>query len=266
MGVVTAVGTSVTSVQVGDRVAVFPAPGAWSEQVTVPANAAVVVPASVSDEVAAVTLVNAITSNDVVRAVEDVRAAAGAAGDTPLIVTAAASAVGRLIVRQALDKGIPVIAVVRSDRSATTVRTFFPDVPLVVTGLDGWQTKLRTLVGARGVPAITDAHGGSHVRDLLQFLADAGTLIVWGDLATRQWTLSTSDLLMRELGVRAVSISRWMTRPDEVRAADQQAAVRVAEQRPELFPVHAQYSLSELRTALEAVRTNGSGTVLLRTN
>ncbi|WP_371793756.1 hypothetical protein OG285_36650 (plasmid) [Streptomyces sp. NBC_01471] len=40
----------------------------------------------------------------------------------------------------------------------------------------------------------------------------------------------TPDLLMRELRVRAVSISRWMTRPDETRAADRQAAVRLAAQ------------------------------------
>jgi NADPH:quinone reductase-like Zn-dependent oxidoreductase len=43
-GVVTAVGPSVPTLQAGGRVAVLPAPGAWSEHITVPAEAAVAVP------------------------------------------------------------------------------------------------------------------------------------------------------------------------------------------------------------------------------
>lgn len=265
-GVVEAVGESVGNLRVGQRVSVFPAPGAWSQQVTVPAEAAVGVPASVRDEVAAVTLVNAITSRDALRAVEEVRVEADVSGDSPLVVSAAASAVGRLIVRQALDRGIPVIAAVRSDRSAATVAKFFPVVPVVVTAHDGWRDRLRGLVGPHGVPAITDAYGGGFVREVLPFLSDAGTLVVWGDLAARPWTLSTGDLLMRELRVHAVSISRWMTRAAQARAADRQAAVRPAEQWPGLFAVYGEYPLDQLRSAVEAVRANGSGTVLLRLN
>jgi NADPH:quinone reductase-like Zn-dependent oxidoreductase len=266
VGVITATGETVGSLRVGDRVSVFPAQGAWSQQITVPAEAAVAIPATVSDEVAAVTLVNGITSHLVLRAVDEVSTAAGAARNTPLIVSAPASAVGRLIVRQALDRGVPVIAVARTDRSAATVRSFFPEVAVVVTEHDGWQSRLREFAGDRGVPAIADAHGGDFVHEILPFLADAGTLVVWGDLAARPWTLSTSDLLMRELRVQAVSISRWMARPDDVKIAGRQAAVRLAEQWPELFSVYATYPLDRLRTAVEAVRANGTGTVLLRLN
>lgn len=55
-----------------------------------------------------------------------------------------------------------------------------------------------------------------------------------------------------------------MTRPDEVRAEDRQSSLQLAQQFPELFTVFGEYPLDQLRTALEAVRTNGSGTVLLR--
>jgi NADPH:quinone reductase-like Zn-dependent oxidoreductase len=261
VGVVTAVGDAVRGLRAGDRVAVFPAPGAWSEHVTVPAGAAVIVPDSVSDEVASVLLVNTITSRDVLRAVSELWAAADA--DTPLVVSAAASAVGKLVVCQALDRGWPVITIVRSERSAATVSKLFPDVPVVVTGNDGWQGELRDLIGERPVPVITDAHGGGFVQEILPFLADAGTLVVWGDLAGQRWTLSTSDLLMRELRVRAVSISRWMTRPAEVRDADRQAAVELAVRHPELLAVHAAYPLDDLRAAIDAARTNGAGTALL---
>lgn len=207
-GVVTAVGESVGGLRVGDRVAVFPAPGAWSQHITVPAQAAVAIPSTVTDEVAAVTLVNGITAREVIRALEAVRATSDAGDDSPLIVSAAASAVGKLIIRLALDRSMPVIAVVRSDRSAETVRTLFPNVPVVVTGHDGWRRRLGDLTAGRRVPAVADAHGGEFVREILPYLADAGTLIVWGDLEARTWSLTSLDLLMRELNIRAVSISR----------------------------------------------------------
>jgi NADPH:quinone reductase-like Zn-dependent oxidoreductase len=264
MGVVTAVGGSVGHVRIGDRVSVFPARGTWSQQVTVPAEAVVAAPASTGDEVAAVMLVNGVTSCEVLRAVDAARATADR--ETPLIVSAAASAVGKLIVRQALDWGTPVIAVVRSDTSAKTVEALFPEVPVVATARDGWRHRLRELAGARGVPAIADAHGGDFVHEILPFLADAGTLVVWGDLSARPWTLTTSELLMRELRVQAVSISRWMMRSHEIRAEDRWVAVQLAQRRPELFATSPEYPLDRLREAVEAVRGDGAGTVLLRLN
>ncbi|GEK01940.1 hypothetical protein TNCT1_42160 [Streptomyces sp. 1-11] len=160
VGVVTAVSPSVPALRVDDRVAVFPALGAWSEHITVPAQAPVAVPDSLSDETASVLLVNTITSRDVLRAVDELRAAAAAPSDSPLLVSGAASAVGKLIVQQARDRGWPVVAVVRSDRSASTVRTNWPDVPVVVSGSGGWQRELEGAVGGTPVPVIADAHGG----------------------------------------------------------------------------------------------------------
>ncbi|MGW7758973.1 zinc-binding dehydrogenase [Streptomyces violaceusniger] len=265
-GVVTAVGESVSTPRVGDRVAVFPAVGAWSERVTVPAEAAVIVPETVSEEIASIALVNSVASRDVLRAIDELRTTAAVPDEAPLVVSAAASAVGKLIVRQAIDRGWEVIAVVRSERSAATVHTHFPDTPVVVTQDGRWQRELARLIDGRPVPVISDAHGGPFVQEILPFLADAGTLVVWGDLAAQPWTLATMDLLMRELKVRAVSISRWMSRPDSVRAADREAALELAERHPELLAVHATYSLEELGDAINATRTNGSGSVLLTLN
>lgn len=264
VGTVVAVGDAVESIDVGDRVAVFPTAGAWSERVTVRAGAAVRVPDPISDETASIMLVNTITSREVLRAVEEARRDAGAREDTPLIVSAAASAVGKLIVRQALDRRWPVIGVVRSERSARSVRDHFPDVPVAITEHDDWREGLRAAVGGRRIPAITDAHGGPFVPDILPFLGDAGTLVVWGDLAARQWNLSTSDLLMRELRIRAVSISRWMTRPEEIRSADQRAAVELALQHPELLAVQDTYPLDDLHDAVAAALSHATGTTLLR--
>lgn len=71
---------------------------------------------------------------------------------------------------------------------------------------------------------------------------------------------------MRELKVRAVSITRWVTRPGDIRAADRRAALQIAAQHPHLLAVDAAYPLDELPSAISAARTSGTGTVLLKLN
>jgi NADPH:quinone reductase-like Zn-dependent oxidoreductase len=156
--------------------------------------------------------------------------------------------------------------VVRSERSARVVRDLFPSVAVVVTENAGWREELREKVAPHSLPVITDAHGGSFVEEMLPLLADAGTMVVWGDLAAEAWTLSTSELLDRELRVRAVSISRWMTRDAAIRRSDVQAAVRVAAEHQELLAVAAVYPLEEVHAAIYSARTRGAGTTLLKLN
>jgi NADPH:quinone reductase-like Zn-dependent oxidoreductase len=258
-GTITAVGKSVTGLYVGDRVALFPAAGTWAECLTLPASSATRLPDAVADETASVMLVNPITAQMIVRAVERIRALVHSTA--PLVVTAAASGVGRLVIHEASARGIPVVAIVRSDRSAVTVRALFPTVPVVVTADDEWREAVRRQVGSDGVPAIADAHGGSFVAEILPFLAPGGTLVVWGDLQARAWTITTGDLLMNEYQVQAVSISRWLATSPEDRAADVRGAVELAARRPDLLGASDVFPLEDFRDALVAARAPGRNTV-----
>jgi NADPH:quinone reductase-like Zn-dependent oxidoreductase len=112
------------------------------------------------------------------------------------------------------------------------------------------------------VPVVAEAHGGEFVREILTFLADGGTLVVWGDLSAQPWTVQTSDLLMRELNIRTVSISRWATRDHRIRAADRLAAVELADRHPELLVVGDTYPLEELQDAIASARTSKGSTLL----
>jgi len=110
---------------VGDRVAVFPAPGALREYIEVPAAHAVVVPETVPDTHASLMLINTITTREILRAanVPD-----RPAGSYPQIISAPASSVGRLLIWITHERGHKVIPVVRSTRVANTVRQHFPDL------------------------------------------------------------------------------------------------------------------------------------------
>jgi NADPH:quinone reductase-like Zn-dependent oxidoreductase len=69
-GTVAALGPGVTGFAIGDRVTVFPYPGAWNQWVAVDVARAVPVPDGVSDAVAAQMLVNPITALMLLRAAQ----------------------------------------------------------------------------------------------------------------------------------------------------------------------------------------------------
>ncbi len=263
MGVVLSAGDGVSGFTAGDRVAFFPSSGSWREVIQVPADTAVLVPDEVSDAVASLMLVNTVTARDILRAVDD--AGGGRAGvDGPLLVTAAASSVGKIVIAEALARGLSVLPIVRSESSAKVVAEHFPELTAITTSDAAWQEALRSAIAGRPVPVIVDAHGGPFTRAVLPFLSDAGTLLVYGDLSRTATGMETFDVLVREYRIRGVSISRWGTRPDDVRQADVRAAVDLAARSPQLFEVAGVFPLDDVTDAIAAAQKPGKrGTPVL---
>jgi NADPH:quinone reductase-like Zn-dependent oxidoreductase len=260
MGIVETVGGGVEDLRPGQRVAFFPVPGAWSELVTVPAELAVPVPEQVSDETAALMLVNPLTLLTLLRAVEDARRGQEGA----VVQTAAGSSIGKLVSAAAVRHGFPLVNLVRSATGAQTLRQRFPGLPTISTADAAWRTQVQDAVGGRGARVVLDAVGGSLTRDLAALLADGGTLISYGGLGSGSTPLESLALPPRGLTVRGVSIGQWLTRTPEERAEDVAFAARLAESAPELLEVAARYDLADFEKAVAHVRRPGkSGTVLL---
>ncbi|WP_221358006.1 alcohol dehydrogenase catalytic domain-containing protein [Streptomyces beigongshangae] len=260
MGVVETVGEGVRDLRPGQRVAFFPVPAAWSELLTAPSGLVVPVPEGVSDETAALMLVNPITLLTLLRAVED--AQHGQAG--PVVQTAAGSSVGKLVCAAALEHGTPLVNLVRSATGAQTLRRRFPGLPTISTADTGWRTQVRDATGGRGARVVLDAVGGSLTGELAGLLDDGGTLITYGQLGSGSTPLESLALTPRALTVRGVSIEQWMARTPEERAEDVAFAARLASTAPELFEAAAGYDLADFAKAVDHARRPGrSGTVLL---
>ena len=259
-GVVEAVGGGVPGLEPGRRVAFFPVPGAWSELVTVPAELVVPVPDAVSADTAALLLVNPITLLMLLRAVEDARR--GQPG--PVVQTAAGSSIGKLVSAAALRHGLPLVNLVRSAEGARELQQRFPGLPAISTSDADWRIQVRDAVGGSGARVVLDAVGGSLAGELTALLADGGTLISYGALGSGSTPLESLALVPRELAVRGVSVTRWLTRTPAERAEDVAFAVGLAETAPELFEVAGRYDLADFAEAVDHVRRPGkSGTVLL---
>lgn len=262
MGVVESVGAGVCAPHPGQRVAVFPAPGTWRDFVAVPAELAVPVPDGVSDETAALMLVNPLTLRMLYRGVEE--ALRGQAG--PVLQTAAGSSVGRLVSAAAARHDLRLINLVRSTSGAEKVRASYPSQPVVATCDDDWRVQVRRHAGERGVQVVLDCVGGAMTQDLAGLLADGGTLISYGRLGSGTTPVEALPLMARELTVRGMSILRWMSRTPGERAQDVAFAQDLARHTPDLLEVAAGYDLADFTAAVEhARRPAKSGTVLLTT-
>ncbi|MDH6679429.1 NADPH:quinone reductase-like Zn-dependent oxidoreductase [Rhodococcus sp. LBL1] len=263
-GVVAEVGPGVRTHEVGRRVTVFPNPGSWAQKINVAAELAVPVPDSLADDVAAQMVCNPLTALLLHRAAQQ-HFTVGF--DGIVINNAANSSVGRLFTAWAEHRGVDTISVVRSRRGAEQLAARYPGVPVVSTDKDEWVDGVRAIAGRRPISVALDPVGGEGAADLMSVLAPGGTLVAYGALAQGGIPLHASALLGNEIGLRGLSIGRWLTGiAPERRASDIAAAAALVAMRPSELEVAGTYSLGQISDAVHHVSRAGKiGTVVVRT-
>ncbi|RZQ65695.1 quinone oxidoreductase family protein [Amycolatopsis suaedae] len=172
-GRVAAVGEGVTGFAEGDRVAWQGVLGGYSRQALVPASSAVRVPDSISDDVAAATLLQGITAHYLVASTYPV-----VSGDT-ILVHAAAGGVGLLLTQLAKARGARVIGTVSTEEKARAAREAGADEVIRYDQVD-FAEKTRELTGGEGVAAVYDGVGKSTVDGSLASLRTRGILVLFG--------------------------------------------------------------------------------------
>jgi NADPH:quinone reductase-like Zn-dependent oxidoreductase len=262
-GVVTEVGAGVSGFSPGGRVTFFPHQGSWREVVNVDAAIAVPVPDSVPDEVAAQMLCNPITALLLRRAAQR-HFAVGF--DGVVLNNAAASSVGRLFTAIAEHHQIATISIVRSEARAHQLRDRFPTVPVVSTSDPDFVERIRTAAAGRPIPVALDPVGGTMADDLLSTLSPGGTLIIYGALGQEPIPLHATAVLHSALGIRGVTINRWLTAVSaEQRASDVASAVMITTGMPQHFDVAAVYPLDRITEAVRHVSQLGKvGTMVVK--
>ena len=174
-GTVAAVGARVARVAVGDRVATSDALGAYAEFAVAPADLVTRVPAGITPEVAASSLLKGHTAHLLIRSVYPVRN-----GDTVLL-HAGAGGVGLILTQWATSLGARVITTVSTRKKETLSRQAgavdvldYPDDAAV------FGAEVRSLTDGQGVPAVYDGVGKSTFDASLASLAIRGTLALYG--------------------------------------------------------------------------------------
>ena len=172
-GVVRAIGSGVTSVKVGDRVASTMLYGGYAEQAVVPEQMAVKLPESVSFEVGAATLLTYLTTYHAL-----VDRAALRAGES-LLVLGAAGGVGTSAVELGALLGARVIAAASSQDKLAFCREHGATDAIDYSKED-LKDRLKALTKGSGVDVVYDPVGGSLAEPALRGTAWEGRYLVIG--------------------------------------------------------------------------------------
>ncbi len=174
-GVVEAVGSGVSHVQAGDRVAYGGGPpGAYSGVRLMPAEKLVKVPAGVSDDDAAAMMLKGLTVRYLIRRVYRVEK-----GETVLF-HAAAGGVGLIACQWLKALGATVIGTVGSDEKARIAQAHGCDHTIVYTR-ENFADRVMEITGGRGVPVVYDSVGKDTFTGSRASLQPRGLVAVFGN-------------------------------------------------------------------------------------
>jgi NADPH:quinone reductase len=172
-GVVTAVGTGVTDVKVGDSVAWTGVPGSYAQMAAVPADRLVKLPPGVEPKVGAAAMLQGLTAHYLVRSSYPLKK-----GDTCL-VHAAAGGMGLLLCQMGKMLGATVIGTVSTEEKAALAKGAGAEHVILYSQQD-FEPEVKRITGGRGVDVVYDGVGATTFDKSLSCLRPRGYMILFG--------------------------------------------------------------------------------------
>ncbi|XQW86560.1 zinc-binding dehydrogenase [Thalassotalea piscium] len=193
----------------GKRVAISAQPGVdgvWAKYAVTKANFCLPVRNDISDEQAATLIVNPCTSVCLVER-------AKALGAKAIVINAAASQVGKGVIRYAKRLGITTIATVRSQANQVILQNIGADYVLN-TQEDNFDERLKTLANQHKATVLLDAIAAQDTPKLLKVMPKSSTAIVYGRLSETHDPLggffSVADVIFRDIKIEGFWLATYI--------------------------------------------------------
>lgn len=186
----------------GKRVAVVnDRRGNWGEYAVTTARQVIPVPADIPDAQAATFFVNPATALALTQHVLKVPPGGW------LLQTAAAGALGKMIVRLGRTFGFRTFNVVRHEKQIAELKALGADA--VVLATDDLPGRVKEITGVDGMPFAIDPVGGELASSVLKCLAPGGKLIVFGSLSGQPFAVDSRHLIANDLHIESFWLGRW---------------------------------------------------------
>ena len=207
-GIVSAIGSGVTSVKVGDRVATTLLHGAFAERITVPELATAKIPDGVSFEVGAATLLTYATTLHALVDRANIQK-----GET-LLVLGAAGGVGVAAIELGKLLGARVIAAASTEAKIAFCKEHGADEG-VVYGVEDLKDRVKTLTNGDGANVIYDPVGGNYAEPALRSIAWKGRYLVVGFAAGEIPKIPLNLVLLKGCEIQGVFWGSFAMREPE---------------------------------------------------
>ncbi|MBV8366977.1 MAG: zinc-binding dehydrogenase [Candidatus Eremiobacteraeota bacterium] len=232
------------------------ASGAWAQFVVTKALRAIPLRKDVDLESAATMIVNPMMA---VALMGEARSGRHRA----IVQTAAASALGKMVIRLARRANIPVINVVRRAEQVQALRGLEAQHVLDSSAPD-FDAQLRSLCARLGATIAFDAVAGTLGGRVLSAQPKGSRIIVYGALSGQPLPVNSGSLIFDDKRVDGMWLSRWMGARSplrQLRAANEVQALLTGDLRSE---IQARLPLHDVARGLELyAKDMGAGKVLL---
>ncbi|SEM90042.1 NADPH:quinone reductase [Stigmatella aurantiaca] len=205
-GTVVAAGSLAGRLLVGRRVGVSSAQsqdGTWAEYVVVPMSQCLPLLPGIDDEQGASLFVNPFSAWAMMELARQGKHRA-------LVQSAAASTLGRMLLRLSLQAGIPLVNIVRRAEQEELLRGLGAE-HVVNSSEPEFEERLRLRCHELGVTLGFDAVAGAMTGQLLQALPEGGTVVVYGALSGEESRVPVGELIFRRQKVEGFWLGTWLS-------------------------------------------------------
>ncbi len=247
----------------GRRVAVlnpFTAGGGnWAEKVIIPARNAVPVPADLPDEQVACFFVNPATA--VVMCTRVLRVPPG----EWLVQTAAASALGQMVVRLAKHEGFRTLNLVRRKEAAQELLRLGADA-VIDTSAESIEERAKEITAGQGIRFALDAVGGQAGSAVVRCLGPGGRMLVYGTLSSEPLQIDPRTLMVGAKQVAGFWLSEWTRQQGPLTMLKLfRKIARLMRAGVVTTPIGERFALDQIAVAVQKAAEPGrAGKVLLR--
>lgn len=255
VGTIDACGEGV-DMPIGTRVS-FTSIGAWGEYAIAQAKTAIPVPAEMSDEAAAQLFVNPFTAYAMVLD-------SGVQAGEWLMLTAAGSAFGKMVIQVCKRKGIKTIGTVRRPNMIADLKALGAN-EIIDTSTESVSRRVKEITGGVGVKCILEAVAGKTAAEVLPCLAQGGTMSVYGSLSVEDMPINAGLLIFKEINLKGFWLTPWLkTAKPEHRNEVFSEVIKLLSSGEISLPVEAKYGLNDVVEAIAHNQAEGrTGKILI---
>lgn len=261
VGIVDACGKGMMAKRLlGKRVAISAGPpnGSWQEYVVLDAKRAVPVPDELSDQQAAMYIINPLSCYAIVRKV------LGLKKGQWLLQSAAASAMGKNVIRLSQEYGFKTINIVRRPEQKQELIALGAS-HVIVTDDENLLDRVHKITQGRGVNAAMDCVGGELASNMSRCLGVGAKLALYGTLADEPMVLPSRDLMMPGASVEGFFAGSWLAQQSTISLISSfRQLAKLSRQGCFESKVEREYPLADISDALIASSKQGrAGKILL---
>jgi len=254
-GVVEAVGSAVTDIRPGDRVAYAGGPlGAYAEVRNIPADRLVKLPDTIDFKTGAAMMLQGLTAQYLLRRTYLVQP-----GDT-ILIHAAAGGVGLIVCQWAKALGARVIGTVGNDEKAALARAHGCDHAIVYSR-ENFTERVKEITGGAGVPVVYDSIGKDTFFGSLDCLRPLGLMVAFGNASGPVPPVDILELSKRgSLFLTRPTLSTYTAKRSDLlqMAKELFEVVTTGQVRIEIRQTYALQDASQAHADLAARKTTGS--------